>query len=265
MSAAAPLIRLVCWKPEVAAERAESLMAAGFEVNAEPMTVTKFVAHFKRVNPGVLLIDLDRQPSHGHMIAKALRLHPSICHIPIVFAGGLPEKVAKVRAELPDATFTEWPKVAAAIKRAIRTAPLVPVKPEPYMKKFEGTPLTKKLGFKAELKVALLGAPEGFEESLGDLPEGLVFQTRMTAATGLAMWFIRSARELEGETEFLAARLPQGVSIWFVYPKAAGRIRADFNQNDVRAVGLAHGLVDYKICAVDADWTGLKFARKKGK
>ena len=259
------LVRLVCWKPEVAAERARELIAAGFEVNSEPLTFVKFVAHIKHVNPSVLVIDLDRQPSHGRGTAIALRLHPSICHIPIVFAGGLPEKVARIRAELPDATYAEWSKAPAAIRRAIRTAPAVPVRPEPYMKKFEGTPLIKKLGFKEGMKVALLGAPEGFEETLGDLPEGLTFQPRLTSSSQLALWFVRSARELEGETPFLAARLPAGVSIWLIYPKGAGRLRADFTQNDVRAIGLAHGLVDYKICAVDSDWTGLKFTHKKAK
>jgi len=258
-------LRLVSWKPEVAAERAAGLEAAGFEVNAEPMTVTKFVAHFKSVNPDALVIDLDRQPSHGHMIAKALRLHPSICRIPVVFVGGAAEKVAKVKAELPDAAYTEWAKAPAAIRAAIRNAPAEPVKPEPYMKKYEGTPLVKKLGFKEGMKVALLGAPEGFEETLGELPEGVVFTPRVNGATQLVMWFLRSNRELEGETPFLAARMPEGVSVWMVYPKAAGRIKADVNQNSVRAVGLANGLVDYKICAVDADWTGMKFARKKGK
>ena len=257
------MVRLICWKPEVAEERAAALKAAGFEVNAKQMTFTKFVAHFKRTNPTVVLIDLDRLPSHGRAVGKALRLHPSICHIPLVFAGGAPEKVAGVKAELPDATYTEWPKVAAAIKKAIRTAPAVPVKPEPFMKKFEGTPLIKKLGFKPGMKVALLGAPDGFEETLGDLPDGLVFQPRLTASANLALWFIRSARELEGETPFLAARLPEGASVWFVYPKAAGRLRSDFTQNDARAIGLANGLVDYKICAVDGDWTGLKFTHKK--
>lgn len=262
---AAATVRLVCWKPELAEAHAGRLAAEGFAVNASPMTVTKFVAHFKSVNPDVLVIDLDLRPSHGHMIAKALRLHPSICRIPIVFAGGAPEKLERVRAELPDAFFTGWDKAPAAIRRAIRSAPRDPVKPEPYMKKFEGTPLVKKLGFKPGMKVAMLGAPEGFEETLGDLPEGLVFTPRMTSATQLALWWVRSARELAEETPFLAARLPAGVSIWLIYPKAAGRIKAGITQNDIRATGLAHGLVDYKICAVDADWTGMKFTHKKGK
>lgn len=258
-------VRLISWKSDVAAERAAALEKAGFEVNAEQLTFVKFVAHFKQANPSVAVIDLDRLPSQGRAVGKAIRLHPSICHIPLVFAGGLPEKVANVRAELPDAAYTDWAKAPAAIRRAIRTAPAVPVKPEPYMKKFEGTPLVKKLGFKEGMTVALLGAPEGFEETLGDLPEGLVFQSRLTAKAGLVMWFVRSTRELERETPFVAARLPDGVPVWMVYPKQAGRIRADFGQNDVRAIGLANGLVDYKICAVDKDWTGLKFARKKGK
>jgi 6-phosphofructokinase 1 len=41
------------------------------------------------------------------------------------------------------------------------------------------------------------------------------------------------------------------------------RYKVDFNQNDVRRAGLAAGLVDYKVCAVDSDWSGLKFARKQ--
>lgn len=258
------LVRLVCWKPEVAAARAAQLESAGFAVHAAPMTVTKFVSHFKSVNPDALVIDLDRQPSHGHMIAKSLRLHPSICRIPIVFVGGAPDKVAKVRAELPDAVYAEWSGVARAVRRAVREAPDEPVKPEPHMKKYEGTPLARKLGLKAGITVALMGEPEGFLEALEGLPEGVRFAPRLTRAAGLAMWFVRSARELREELPYLEARLPEGVSLWLVYPKSSGRLRADFNQNDVRAAGLASGLVDYKICAVDGDWTGMKFARKKG-
>ncbi|MGP8247302.1 MAG: DUF3052 domain-containing protein, partial [Bryobacteraceae bacterium] len=80
---------------------------------------------------------------------------------------------------------------------------------------------------------------------------------------GLALWFVRSRRELESETGYLSARLPEGCALWIVHPKRSGRYKVDFNQNDVRAAGLANGLVDFKVCSVDADWSGLKFARKK--
>jgi hypothetical protein len=51
--------------------------------------------------------------------------------------------------------------------------------------------------------------------------------------------------------------------LWIVYPKKSSRYAADFAGNEVRGAGLAVGLVDYKVCAVDDDWTGLKFARRK--
>jgi hypothetical protein len=68
---------------------------------------------------------------------------------------------------------------------------------------------------------------------------------------------------LEGEMAYMSARLPEGCSVWIIHPKQTSRFKVDFNQNDVRAAGLEAGLVDYKVCAVDADWSGLKFARKK--
>ena len=109
----------------------------------------------------------------------------------------------------------------------------------------------------------MLGAPDGFEEQLGDLPDGVELETKMSPQTKMAIWFVRSLHELAAETDYLSARLPQGASLWIVYPKQTSRFKVDFNQSDVRAVGLAAGLVDYKICAVDSDWTGLKFGRKR--
>jgi len=112
------------------------------------------------------------------------------------------------------------------------------------------------------MRTALLGAPEGFEEQLGELPEGVELETKITAQTKMAIWFVRSLREL-ADTDYLGARLPDGASVWIVYPKQASRFKVDFTQHDVRGMGLAAGLVDYKICAVDSDWTGLKFTRKR--
>jgi hypothetical protein len=56
--------------------------------------------------------------------------------------------------------------------------------------------------------------------------------------------------------------LPPKASLWIVHPKQTSPLAADFNQDDVREAGLAHGFVDYKVCAVDKDWSALKFARR---
>ena len=258
-----PVVRLVCWKEDLARERARGLKAAGFLVDASPLNPSGLIGQFRANMPAAVLIDLDRLPSYGREVAVALRQSKTTRHLPIVFAGGVEEKVAPIRKELPDAFFVDWGKVGPVLTKALKHAPADPVKPISHMERYAGTSLVKKLGFKPGMKVAVLAPPDGFEETLGDLPEGVELQAKITRETGLVLWFVRSRRELGRETEYLSVRLPEGCSVWILHPKQASRHKVDFNQNDVRVTGLAAGLVDYKVCAVDADWTGLKFARKK--
>lgn len=256
-------VRLICWNADTAEQRARELQQAGIAVDATPLKPGGGIGQFRANIPEAILIDLDRLPSHGREVAVALRNSKLTRHIPIIFAGGVPEKVERVRQELPDAVFTDWKRVGAAIAKAIKTMPANPVRPAAHMERYANTSLAKKLGFKPDMKAAVLAAPEGFEETLRELPDGVLIQDKLTRHTELALWFVRSRAELEAETDYLSARLPEGCSLWIIHPKQTSRYKVDFNQNDVRAAGLAAGLVDYKVCAVDADWTGLKFARKR--
>jgi hypothetical protein len=257
------LLRLVSWNPHAAAERARELEKAGFKVHGGPAPTKRITTHFRELAPAAIVIDLDKLPSHGRVWGVLLRTTKSTRHFPIVFAGGEPKKSERVRHDMPDACFTDWKNAAHTIKRYISAAPLTPIQPPAYMEQFAGSSTIKKLGFKAGMKVAMIGAPEGFEEQLGELPENLEIGDRLARQTQLALWFVRSRAELESEIDFISARLPDACSIWIIHPKQTSRLKADFNQNHVRNVALAAGLVDYKVCSVDADWSGLKFARKK--
>jgi CheY-like chemotaxis protein len=256
-------IRLVCWNEDLAAERARALKKAGLDVDASPFDPAGMITRLRENPPALMLIDLDRLPSHGRAVAVMLRTSKSMRHIPIVFAGGIEEKVALARVEIPDAIFTDWPKVAETVKKAIKNPPVVFAKPVPPMQRYAGSRLAKKLDLKAGTKAALIGAEDGFIELLGDLPEGVELQPRINANTKLVLWFVRASNEIASAFELACARMPEGCSIWIVYPKKAGRYRVDFNQNDIRLTGLEAGVVDYKICAVDADWSGMKFARRR--
>ena len=257
------LVRLICWKPEPAREHVARLAAAGFRVDGSPPQPGRIVGAVRDLAPDAVLIDLDRAPSHGKAVASILRQSKSVCRIPLVFAGGVAEKVADIQRQFPDAVFTAWDRVAPALKKAAAHPPVAPVRPPPIMERYKGAPLLKKLDIKPGLTLALVAPPEGFEDLLGELPSDVTLQTRMTRETGLAIWFLRSRRELDATADYLGARLQNGGSAWVVYPKQTGSYKVDFNLTDIRATMLEAGLVDYKICSVDADWTGLKFTRKK--
>jgi hypothetical protein len=257
------MIRLVCWNEDLARERARQLEQAGFEVDASRLNPSGLIGHFRANPPQAVLIDLDRLPSQGAGVAGMLRQSKTTRHIPVVFAGGPADKVERIRGELPDALFTEWSKVAGALKKALRRPPVDPVRPTPHMQRYAGASLLRKLGFAPNMQAAILGAPDDFAEKVGALPDGFDAQSKIGPRTKLAVWFVRSRQELEAGVDYLCARLPEGSSVWIVHPKQSGRYQTDFNQNDVRAAGLAAGLVDYKVCAVDEDWSGLKFARKR--
>lgn len=256
-------VRLISWKPELARERARILKAACYTVHAQPFHPSGMIGQLRATPPHAVVIDLDRLPSHGREVAVAMRNAQATRYIPIVFAGGVEEKVERIRQELPDAVFASWEKIGAAVGKAMAKAPIEPVRPLAHMERYVKSTLVQKLGIKPGMQVALLGAPEEFEESLGEIPDGTGMQVRIGTKTALTLWFVRSRSELEGEIGFVGSRLPEGCPLWVIHPKQSGRYAVDFNQRDVRVAGLEAGLVDYKVCAVDTDWSGLKFARKK--
>ncbi|WP_433967586.1 LysR family transcriptional regulator [Tunturiibacter gelidiferens] len=121
----------------------------------------------------------------------------------------------------------------------------------------------KKIGINSRMEVALIAAPDGFEELLGDLPEKTALLSRLRPTTSLAFCFIRSLADLASTLDLLTVRLPRQASVWIVHPKRTGKHHVDFNQNHVRDESLAAGLVDYKVCSIDNDWSALKFAWRK--
>jgi hypothetical protein len=125
---------------------------------------------------------------------------------------------------------------------------------------YSGTPLVKKLGIKSGARFQLLGAPAGFDRTLGELPADVKPSSRGTL--DFAMLFVRRLAELRTDFPRLRDRLESNGMLWVAWPKKAARIETDVSENVVREFGLAAGLVDVKICAVDETWSGLKFVRR---
>jgi len=126
---------------------------------------------------------------------------------------------------------------------------------------YSGKPLVAKLGIKPGSTIAILGAPRGYDRLLGRLPE----VRRRTPATGrldFVQFFTTEKHELERRFATLARSLTPAGMLWISWPKKASGVTTDLTEDVIRAVGLAHGLVDVKVAAVDDVWSGLKFVRR---
>jgi hypothetical protein len=125
---------------------------------------------------------------------------------------------------------------------------------------YSQTPLVRKLGLKADQRVALVGAPRGFENTLGTLPDGLVVEAAPGAGPfDVMLLFVTSRAALADAFRPAAERLSPVGGLWVAWPKRASRARTDLTEDVVRQVGLAAGLVDNKVCAIDDTWSGLRF------
>ena len=124
---------------------------------------------------------------------------------------------------------------------------------------YSGTPLVRKLGIKPAAQLGLIGAPDGFDATLGELPPGV--RVRRTVARGtfdVLVAFHTRRTDLERRLPALAGALDPAGGLWIAWPKRASGVSTDLTEDVVRTLGLAAGLVDHKVCAVDAVWSGLR-------
>jgi hypothetical protein len=259
-------IRLIHWNAAEAEERSVQLQAAGYDVNGELLD-SAGLRRLRDDPPDAVVIDLSRRPSQGRDVGLTLRKYVATRPVPLVYVGGVANKVARVREFLPDAVYTTWEKIGGTLEQAIAHPPADPVVPGSLFDVYAGTPLPKKLGIKAQSTVVLVDAPEGFEGTLGELPEGAAVRRQERSSPeppDLILWFVRSRIELERRINEIGASIGSG-GLWIVWPKKSSGVVSDLSQVVVRQVGLASGLVDYKVCAVDATWSGLRFTRRKEK
>jgi hypothetical protein len=123
------------------------------------------------------------------------------------------------------------------------------------------TPLPKKLGIKPGFTVALLAAPRGFAAALTPLPEKVGFTARPDAGADLFICFVKTAAELDHHLATVAASATTQ-TLWLAWPKKAAKVATELDGNIVRDTGLRAGWVDFKVCAIDATWSGLAFKRR---
>lgn len=126
---------------------------------------------------------------------------------------------------------------------------------------YSGTPLPRKLGIKPGHRVAILNAPPDFDAGFVELFDHVKIakSLRGTANFDVVLLFCRKMADLQRNFEKSRTRLAQTGGLWIAWPKKASGVPTDLGDAVVREFGLAAGLVDNKVCAVDETWSALRF------
>jgi len=123
-------------------------------------------------------------------------------------------------------------------------------------------PLVAKLGIKPASRIAIINAPRGYRATLAKLPPRVSIGGSARGPLAFIQFFTDRASTLDAKFPALARALTPDGALWISWPKQASGRTTDVTETVVRAVGLRHGLVDVKVCAVDDVWSGLKFVRR---
>ena len=127
---------------------------------------------------------------------------------------------------------------------------------------YSGTPLPKKLGIREGSRLAIVSAPDGFEQVLGPLPSGVEVRAGARGRCDVVVFFVTRRAELTRRfPSFVRALAPDG-GLWVAWPKKTSGVATDLGFDAVQEIGLGTGLVDNKVCAIDATWSGLRFVRR---
>lgn len=124
---------------------------------------------------------------------------------------------------------------------------------------YSGTPLAKKLGIKEGYRVLLVNEPAHYISLFEDMPEVNYVLRPKPESVDFIHLFCTSKSNFEKRSLQLKPALKMTGIFWVSWPKGSSKIETDLNRDYIRAYLLNNGLVDVKVCAVDEDWSGLKF------
>ncbi len=130
---------------------------------------------------------------------------------------------------------------------------------------YSGTPLVKKLGIKEGAACLFINTPDHYYQLLEGLPPHK--KATMDKASPESVDFIHAFVQYEEDLLSLwdtaKSKLKKDGMFWVSWPKGKSKLEKDLDENIIRHVGLTGGLVDVKVCAIDEDWSGLKFMYRK--
>jgi alkylation response protein AidB-like acyl-CoA dehydrogenase len=128
---------------------------------------------------------------------------------------------------------------------------------------YSGTPLPKKLGIKPGLRIALPDLPQNLRRELQEAIDGCNSRADVEEPYDFVLQFAGTQRVLAAAFKHWRRQLAPAGMLWIAWPKKSSGVKSDLDENKVREMGLAAGLVDVKVCAINEVWSGLKFVIRR--
>ena len=125
---------------------------------------------------------------------------------------------------------------------------------------YSGTPLAIKLGIKESLALAILNAPSGWQL---ELPPSIVVKRQARGNADVVLAFFTRLARIEPRLDQLGSMIFPAGGLWMAWPKQTSGVETDVSDNGIRALALPRGLVDNKVCAVDATWSALRLVWRR--
>lgn len=124
-------------------------------------------------------------------------------------------------------------------------------------KGYSGKPLSEKLGLKQESKILFQFPPESITSLIPTNNYHISYS--LSGDFDIILFFTKSLESLKMKFTLLKTHLKQNGFLWICWPKKTSKLLSDLNENVIREFGIKKGLVDVKVCAIDENWSGLKF------
>ena len=131
------------------------------------------------------------------------------------------------------------------------------------MSGYSGTPLSQKLGIKPGMLIRPVRAPSDYASIAGPLPSDVRIATSDVDEIDLVHLFTKERADLLESLVHYKKKIKQAGMIWVSWPKKSSGMTSELTEDVIREIALPLGLVDIKVCAVDAVWSGLKLVIRK--
>ncbi len=214
-------------------------------------------------HPSAIIFNLAKRPSTCRDLAIYIRKRKNLRMIPFLFVEGEEEKIKKIKSLFPEDYFCGKDDLNSIIIKILAEPARLFPQPESLFSGYSGRSALEKLDIRRNENICLINVDESFYSIFEENVESYNFGSRITRETKLTLIYLQEEKNVAPFLRYFLDNSRDDSSLWLCWPKKKDKIKTTLSQKFIRDTALGFGLVDYKICSIDNNWSAMKFTRKK--